>query len=110
MLKPTKTTSKPPRKRTPKPKIKTDIHKLYDGDVTLFRTPNSGDVYQFQMWIHKEQKYIRRSTRSRNLETSIVTAKEMYLDIHTKLRMEEPIFSKTFLDVCNEFLDHKLKE
>jgi integrase len=110
MLKPTKTTSKPPRKRTPKPKIKTDIHKLYDGDVTLFRTPNSGDVYQFQMWIHKEQKYIRRSTRSRNLETSIVTAKEMYLDIHTKLRMEEPIFSKTFLDVCNEFLEHKLKE
>ena len=62
------------------------------------------------MWIHKEQKYIRRSTRSRNLETSIVTAKEMYLDIHTKLRMEEPIFSKTFLDVCNEFLEHKLKE
>ena len=66
MLQPTKIPPKKPRKRTPKPRVKTDIHKLYDGDVTLYRTPNSGDVYQFQMWIHKEQKYIRKSTRSRN--------------------------------------------
>jgi len=98
------------RIRKAKKKVKSDIHELYDGDCTIFRTTNSGKVFQFQMWIHQQQKYVRKSTKTRNLETAIATGKEYYLDIHTKLRMDEPVFSKIFLDVCNEFLEDKLRD
>jgi len=102
--------TKKKRVRQAKKKIKTDVHELYEGDCTIYRTTNSGLVFQFQMWIHQQQKYVRKSTRSRNLETAIAVGKEYYLDIHTKLRINEPVFSKTFLEVCNEFLEDKLKD
>ncbi len=110
LLEPTVPTPKKKRIRKAKKKVKTDVCELFDGDATLYRTTNSGKVYQFQMWLHQEQKYVRKSTRTKNLELAIVVGKEYYLDIHTKLRINEPIFSKTFLDVCNEFLDDKLTE
>jgi DNA invertase Pin-like site-specific DNA recombinase len=46
MLKPNKVTPKKRRERTNKPKVKTDVHELFGGDVTLYRTTNSGSVYQ----------------------------------------------------------------
>jgi len=67
-LEPSVSTCKKTRIRKAKKKVKSDVHELYDGDATLFWTPNSGKVYQFQMWLYKEQKYVRKSTRARNLE------------------------------------------
>jgi len=82
---------------------------LYDGELTIFRTTNSGKVFQLQMWITSEQKYIRKSTRTKNLELAKNTAKQFFKEIQGKLLNAEPVFSKTYLDVCNEYLDEKLK-
>jgi len=108
LLEPSVSTPKKPRIRKAKKKVKSDVHELYDGDATLFRTPNSGKVYQFQMWLHKEQKYVRKSTRARNLEQAVAVGKEYFLDIHTKIRINEPIFSKTFFEVSKEYLEEIL--
>ena len=75
----------------------------------IYRTPNSGRVYQFQMWVKEEQKYVRKSTRTKNLETGISVGKEFYLDVHSKLRYKEPIFSKKFKDVVEEFIQEQRK-
>lgn len=74
------------RKRKNKKKIRTAEHPLYDGEALLFRTPPSGNVWQFQMWVREEQEYLRRSTRTRNLEEAINVGRELYLDTHAKLR------------------------
>ena len=64
-------------------KVESDIHELYDEDCTIYQTTNTGKVFQLQMWVHKQQKYVLKSTRTRNLETAIATGKRYYLDIHT---------------------------
>ncbi len=61
------------------------------------------------MWVQQEQKYFRKSTRTKNLDTAISVGKEFYLDVHSKLRHNEPIFSKNFKDVVGEFLEEKKK-
>jgi hypothetical protein len=61
------------------------------------------------MWVQQEQKYVRKSTRTKNLETGISVGKEFYLDVHSKLRHDEPIFSKTFNDVVEEFVGEQRK-
>jgi hypothetical protein len=66
-------------------------------------------VWQFQMWIAKRQKHYRKSTRTRNLDEAIGVGKDIYLDIHSKLRTKAPIFPKTMREVVNEFLEQKRK-
>jgi hypothetical protein len=43
------------------------------------------------------------------LETGISVGKEFYLDVHSKLRHNEPIFSKKFKDVVEEFVGEQRK-
>jgi integrase len=61
------------------------------------------------MWVKEEQKYVRKSTRTKNLETGICVGKEFYLDVHSKLSHKEPIFPKKFKDVVEEFLEEQQK-
>ena len=61
------------------------------------------------MWVQQEQKYFRKSTRTKNLDTALSVGKEFYLDVHFKLRHNEPIFSKNFKKVVEEFLEEKKK-
>jgi len=102
--------SKPKRVRKNKPKIRTAEHQLYDGEAILFRTPPSGNVWQFQMWIREEQEYLRRSTRTKDLNEAIIVGRDLYLDTHTKIRNSESIFPKTIREVADKFLEHKHKD
>ena len=49
------------KKRKSVGRRRTHQHSICDGEVTLFRDAPSGDVFQFQMWISKEKKYINLS-------------------------------------------------
>jgi len=98
------------RKRKNKRKIRTAEHPLMDGDALLFRTPPSGNVWQFQMWIREEQKYLRKSTRTKNLEQAITVGREFFLSTNAKLRNQESIFPKTVQQVVDHFLEVKKNE
>jgi len=101
---------KPKRIRKNKPKIRTAEHPLYDGEALLFRTPPSGNVWQFQMWIRESQEYLRRSTRTKDLNEAILVGKELYLDTHSKMRNDVAVFPKTMKEVVEQFLEQKQKE
>ncbi len=98
----------PKRIRKNKPKIRTAEHPLYDGEAILFRTPPSGNVWQFQMWIKEEQEYLRRSTRSKDLNEAIRVGRDLYLDTHSKLRSSEAVFPKSMREIADKFLEQKL--
>ena len=61
-----------------KPKIPrmSDITEIYDGDIRIFRTTKSGDVYQLRMWISEEKKYIRKTLRTRDKQIAISLAQK----------------------------------
>jgi len=100
----------PKRIRKFQSRKRTATHELYDGEVTLFRTPVSGNVWQFQMWIREQQKYLRRSTRCKDLNQAIIVGRDLYLDTHSKLRSNKSVFPKTIGEVCDLFLLQKEKE
>ena len=80
-----------------KPKIPrmSDITEIYDGDIRIFRTTKSGDVYQLRMWISEEKKYIRKTLRTRDKQIAISLAQKEYISVKAKLLNGEKIFSPT---------------
>jgi len=107
---PTQSSDKPKRIRKNKPKIRTAEHLLYDGEALLFRTPPSGNVWQFQMWIRENQEYLRRSTRTKDLDQAIIIGRDLYLDTHAKMRNSQPVFPKTIKEISDKFLEYKKKD
>jgi hypothetical protein len=37
---------------------------ILSGKASIFRVKNSGDVWQFRMWIAEEKKHLRKSLRT----------------------------------------------
>ncbi len=46
----------------------TERVEVHGNEFLLFRTTQSKDVWQFRIWNGTEQKYIRKSTRQKDLE------------------------------------------
>ena len=43
-----------------------DSFERFDGQLRIYRTTHSGDVYQMSMYVKDEQKYVRKSLNTRD--------------------------------------------
>ena len=59
-------------------KFYVDEHDICDGAVKLLRTKQSGDVWQMRCWITEEKKYIKKSLRTKDLETAKEKGRTLY--------------------------------
>ena len=97
--------------RTKKPEgIRTSVVPIFEGDAKLFRTPASGNIWQFQMWVKEEKRYVRKSTRTRQLDEALEVGKEYFFDVKAKQKYHQPVFPKTFGEISDEFLARYKKE
>lgn len=107
-----KNKSRTPKKRRIR-KNKGNFHKeaveLFDGEVKIFRTNASGDVWQCRIRVSEEGKYFRKSLRTKNLEDAKKEAKKQYHEIHGKLMLGQPIFDRKYKELVDEYLEHELK-
>ena len=46
----------------------TEAHEVLEGMVKVFRTIHSGPVWQMSCWVREEQRYFRKSLRTKLLE------------------------------------------
>ena len=83
-----------------------DEQDLFDGRIRIYRTTHSGDVWQFQMWISEEKKYIRKSLRTRDKEIAINLAEDLFIEARTKQRSGEKLFSMTAKELRTKYLDY----
>ena len=83
---------------------------ICDGEVKLFRTLQSGEVWQFRMWISTEKKYIRKSTRKRNLDDAKKVAREIWKQTIARMELSQPIFSITATELVELYLESKKEE
>ena len=56
-----------------------DNHPIVDGLAHVFRVKQSGDVWQFRMYVRGEDKNYRKSLRTRDLPTALQLGQEMAL-------------------------------
>jgi integrase len=88
------------------PTLKSKKEKLYilDDRVQLFR--NTSAVWQMQMWIREEGKYVRESLRTDDLVEAKHKAEERFIFYRAKIINDEKIFSITAEELREKFLKH----
>ena len=57
-----------------------DLHGKYR--VELYLMGRSGDKYQVRIWLENERKYLRRSTKTSDLDSARSKAREIYLKVY----------------------------
>jgi integrase len=81
---------------------------ILGGDAIIYRTVQNGPVYQFRTWIPEEQKYYRKSLKTRDLATAIDRGKKMYYGIQASLLTGKKIFGITMGELVDLFLQHQM--
>jgi integrase len=82
-------------------------HEILGGKCKIFRVANSGDVFQFQMWISEEKKYLRKSLRTRDLEAAIDRAENLYLETMTNVKTGRKIFGITLKELSDAYIKER---
>jgi integrase len=70
----------------------------------------SGDVWQFKMWITAEQKYLRKSLRTKDFDTALIRAEEKYLQTYSDITTGRKIFGMSLGELVSEFIDWRAED
>jgi hypothetical protein len=73
----------------------TEQHPILDGAAMIYRTPASGDVWQFRTWIASEKKNVRKTLKTRDLVSAIERGKNLYFEYQYNVRSGKKIFGLT---------------
>ena len=99
--KPVKTSTKT-NISTDKPRGKKDVFEILDGQVKIYRT--NSKVWQYQLWIKEEQKYVRESLQTDDKESAVNKATERFIYYRSRILKNEKVFSITSSELRDDFL------
>ena len=85
-------------------------HSILDGQATVLRTSQSGDVWQLRMYIKGENQYFKRSLRTKDLDTALSRGREEAMKLLSDVYAGRKIFSATFGEVVDAYLKHRERE
>ena len=88
----------------------THEHEIFDGAGKVFRTAQSGENYQFSMWLPSEKKYLRKTLKTRDLETALTRGKELYLQTYADIQTGKKMFGMTLQELVDNFLEYRNKD
>ncbi len=69
-----------------------------------------GEYWQFRMWLAKENKYARKSLRTRSETTAVERGKAAYLEIYANLQQGKTYFSITTKEGVQQYLDFRKRD
>jgi integrase len=84
--------------------------KFNDNEISIFDEAcvyKRGDYWQFRMWLAKENKYARKSLRTRSETTAVERGKAAYLEIYANLEQGKTYFSITTKEGVQQYLDFR---
>ena len=81
---------------------------LYHGDVKLFRRQGGG-VWQVKIWIKEEQKYPRKSLRTRDEDLARRFAEDEYISVKASRITGQKIFKVALHTIIDEWLVEQRK-
>ena len=92
------------KRQTNPERSKKDAFDILDKRVKIYRTASK--VWQMQMWIREENKYVRESLHTEDKEIAIRKAEDRFIFYRAKIQQNEKIFSITLEELRNKFLEH----
>jgi site-specific recombinase XerD len=84
-----------------------------DGEITIFDEAciyKRGEYWQFRMWLPKENRYARKSLRTRSEATAIEKGKAVYLEIYANLQQGKSYFSITTKEGVEKYLSFRKRD
>jgi hypothetical protein len=76
-----------------------------EGEIPIFDEAciyKRGEYWQFRMWLPKENKYARKSLRTRSEATAIEKGKAAYLEIYANLQTRQILLLHNNKRRCGE--------
>jgi integrase len=86
------------------------FHEILGGKASIFRVKNSGDVWQFRMWIADEKKHLRKSLKTRDLESAVKLAETKVFEIFSDVSTGKKLFGITLQELVDEYLSWRKKD
>ena len=84
-----------------------------EGEIAIFDEAciyKRGEYWQFRMWLPKENKYARKSLRTRSGATAIEKGKAAYLEIYANLQQGKSYFSITTKEGVEKYLSFRMRD
>ena len=84
-----------------------------EGEIPIFDEAciyKRGEYWQFRMWLPKENKYARKSLRTRSEATAIEKGKAAYLEIYANLQQGKTYFSITTKEGVEKYLSFRQRD
>ena len=84
-----------------------------EGEIAIFDEAciyKRGEYWQFRMWLPKENKYARKSLRTRSEATAIEKGKAAYLEIYANLQQGKTYFSITTKEGVEKYLNFRQRD
>jgi hypothetical protein len=84
-----------------------------DGEIAIFDEAciyKRGEYWQFRMWLPKENRYARKSLRTRSEATAIERGKAAYLEIYANLQQGKSYFSITTKEGVEKYLSFRKRD
>ena len=103
----TRTHKQRSKRTTPSQPFLTDKHSIYGSKAEVVRTQQSGGYWHFRMWISEESKYVRKTLKTKHLDTALERAENEFFAIKANLNSGERIFSPTVQQAAEEYLKHR---
>ena len=80
-------------------------HDIFGGKAQILRVPQSGEVWQFRMWIGEEKQYLRKSLQTRDFEAAKERAEKLYLETMANVSSGKKLFGLTLQELTDLYTD-----
>ena len=85
-------------------------HEIFGGKAQILRVPQSGDVWQFRMWIAAEKKYLRKSLQTRDFEAATDRAEKLYLETMANVSSGKKLFGLSLQELTDIYTDWRERD
>ena len=82
-------------------------HEILGGIAYIYQVKQSGDVWQFRMWLINEKKHYRKSLRTKNEKDAIQFAEKLALELRVDIQVGKKIFGITIQELLDLYIENR---
>ena len=89
---------------------KTDAEPLLGGKGELYRMTRSGAVYQCRIWVPSERKYVRKSLKTTDYQTTKQEGEELIFKVLGEVAQGKKLFGISLGELVDKFLEYRWED
>ena len=85
-------------------------HDILGGIAHIYQVKQSGDVWQFRMWLSNERKHYRKSLRTKILSDALSKGEKLALELKVDMETGKQIFGITMQELFDLYIENREKD